>query len=591
VTGWRALRSRARQAYEVAAAAQPEHLATELVHNLAEALGGQVAYTVPTDRGRTVVQSWPPGLSSVPAAALDSAMTAPVDGGGEVVVIGPSRRGGSAGTLLRDTAVWLGVAARLARARAERDTADLRSRRLHAELSTARTLLARVRDLERHRLVAAITMTTLRDLAEVARLLRAVDEDGAGLARARESLDELIDEFRVVVRGVFPAMLPDRGPRAALAELAATLPRPVSFTGDLGRRVGWQLESGFYHAVAAVLNLLGDQDSPDPVNVVFGRDDALRARISATFPSTAAELRTMLTHDVDRVAALGGEMTCAVLDGAAVVTVRLAERVEQIVPASAGLAGSAVYQQVRELVRQGQQAFAGQPESAAWDAVAERFACPPRLAVVAGAPPAAPGVSVVVVDAVADRALAEEFLADDGPHASVDAVLCGSTPPAEFRKALLGGRNRVVLATVDEGERVVASLVARAPVIAARRAVVAMAELVRALPEDHRLRWAVDRILVDAHEFAELDLLDDLERGGLLRGVASAAARLLGGDGVDPSTRLGLSAGATAAQIRAAANDAVARWRAHGEHPATGGRDRAACEILVRTAEGLLLVS
>jgi hypothetical protein len=479
----------------------------------------------------------------------------------------------------------------LVRLRAERDAADLRARRLHGELATARTLLARVRDLERHRLVAAITTTTLRDLAEVARWLHAVAEDGSGLTQAQEALDELLDEFRVVVRGVFPAMLPDRGPRAALEELAATLPRPVGFTGDLGRRVGWQLESGFYHAVAAALNLLAGKASAEPVTVAFGRDDALRARMSAAVPWTSDQLRTMISHDVERVAVLGGEMTCAVLDGSAVVTVRLAERIEHVAPARADgapLVGSALHQQVRELVRQGQQAFAGRPELAGWDAVAERLTTLPRLAVLGGSVPAAAGVSVLAVDAVADRAQAEEFLADDGPRGSVDAVLCPSAPPPEFRKALHAGRNRVVLATLDSADAVVASLAARGPVIAARRAVVAMAELVRALPRDHRLRWAVDRILVDAHEFAELDLLDELERGDLLRGVASAAVRLLGGDGVDPVSRLGLSAGATATQITTAAREAVVRWRAYGEHPAIGGRDRAACEVLVRTAEGLV---
>jgi hypothetical protein len=93
---------------------------------------------------------------------------------------------------------------------------------------------------------------------------------------------------------------------------------------------------------------------------------------------------------------------------------------------------------------------------------------------------------------------------------------------------------------------------------------------------------------IDAHDFAELDLLDDLERGDLLCEVASSAARLLGADGVDPRSRLGLPESATNVEIRSRARDEVIRWRAHAEHPATSGCDRAACEVLVRTAEGLL---
>ncbi|MFD0206032.1 MULTISPECIES: hypothetical protein [Saccharothrix] len=588
VPGLRRLMSGYRAPYEVAAAEPPQRLAAALVRNLAEGVGGEVAYAVPSGRTHAVVESWPPGVSSVVAAVG----VARVDGGGSVFVVAPSRWDDEARVMLRDTAVWLGTAVRLERLRADRDAADLRARRLRTELSTARTRLARVRDLERQRLVGAITTTTLRDLAGVRTLLRAVAEEGAGLEAAQEALDELIDDFRSVVRGVFPAMLPDRGARAALEELAATLPRPVNFTGDLGPRAGWQLESGFYHAVASALNLLAGREHPRAVTVVLGRDDALRARVTASGPLSAQDLLTALGHDIERVAVLGGEMTCGVVDGSAVVTVRLAERTEPVAvtrfdPAVVGR--SAIYRQVRDLVRQGQAATDGLPERAAWDAVAERLTMPPRLAVVGPDPDfAAPGVAVLVVDAPADRALAEEFLADDGPRGGVDAVLCQSAPTHEFRTALRAGRNRVALAVAGSSEALVSALAARGPAIAARRAVAAMTELVRALPGDHRLRWAVERVGVDAHEFAELDLLHDLERGDLLRGVASAAARLLGADGVDPRSRLGLPESATTDEISAKARDEVTRWRAHAEHPVTGGRDRAACEVLVRTAEGLL---
>lgn len=580
--------------YEVAAVEPPERLAAALVRNLAECVGGQAAYAVPAERSHAVVESWPAGLSGVAGAVG----TEPVAGGGSVFVLAPSRWDDAARTVLRDTAVWLGLAVRFARLRADHDAADLRARRLRAELDTARARLARVRDLERHRLVRAITATTLRDLAEVRKWLRAAmnETGGTGLGQAQDALDDLIDDFRIVVRGVFPAMLPDRGPRAALEELAATLPRPVSFTGDLGRRTGWQLESGFYHAVAAALNLLADKESRHPVTVTFGRDDALRARIGAPGTLTADELRTALGQDIERVAVLGGDMVCGVVDDTVVITVRLAERIEPVAPPRAdpaALERCAIYQQVRDLVRQGQEATENTPDRAGWDTVAERLGMPPRLAVVGsgagrGEVPDVPGVSVLVVDAQADRALAEEFLADDGPRGGVDAVLCRSTPAQEFRDALRGGRHRVVLAEAGALAATVAALAARGPVLAARRAVVAMTGLVPALPADHRLRWAVERAGVDAHEFTELDLLDDLARGGLLRGVGSAAARLLGADGVDPRSRLGLPVEATDTDVTAAAGDAVTRWRAYAAHPAIGGRDRAACEVLVRTAEGLL---
>ncbi|MEU4767560.1 hypothetical protein AB0H12_30330 [Actinosynnema sp. NPDC023794] len=593
VPGLRRLMSGYRAPYEVAAAEPPERLTAALVRNLADGVGGEVVHAVPSGRTHAVVESWPPDVSSVGGAVG----VAQVDGAGSVFVSAPSRWDDEARAMLRDTAVWLGTAVRLERLRADRDAADLRARRLRTELGTARTRHARVRDLERQRLVGAITTTTLRDLAGVRTLLRAVAVEGTGLQAAQEALDELIDDFRDVVRGVFPAMLPDRGARAALEELAATLPRPVDFAGDLGPRTGWQLESGFYHAVASALNLLAGREHPQAVTVVFGRDDALRARATAAGPLTTDDLLTALGHDIERIAVLGGEMTCGVLDGSAVVTVRLAERTEPVPVTGfdpAVVARSAVYRQVRDLVRRGQAATDGLPERAAWDAVAERFTTPPRLAVVGPDPDFAARtvteqrVAVLIVDAPADRALAEEFLAADGPRGGVDAVLCRSTPTHEFRAALRAGRNRVALAETGSSAALVSALAARGPVIAARRAVAAMTELVRALPGNHQLRWEVERVGVDAHEFAELDLLHDLERGDLLRGVASSAARLLGADGVDPRSRLGLPESATTDEISSRARGEVTRWRAHAEHPATGGRDRAACEVLVRTAEGLL---
>ncbi|MDA3650212.1 hypothetical protein LZ318_24800 [Saccharopolyspora indica] len=576
-----------RPPHEIAAAEPPERLAAALVRNLAECTGGKTAYAVPTERSHVVVESWPPGLSGV-ADAVGAEQVGST--GGALFVIAPGKWDDAARALLRDTAAWLDVAVQLARLHVDHAAADQRARRLNAELNSARARLARVRDLERHRLVQAITATTLRDLGEVRKSLRAVTEEGT--ERAAAVLEDLIDDFRSVVRGVFPAMLPDRGPRAALEELAATLPRAVSFEGDLGRRAGWQLESGFYHAVAAALNLLAGKASAHPLTVTFGRDDALRARIHAPGAPAEAELRYALGQDVERLAVLGGGMECVVVDGAAVITVRLAERVELAPPAvdPAELERSAVYRKVRELVRQGQAAVGGAPGRAEWDAVAERLTMPPRLAVVGPGGDIKGGAlaSIIVFDTPADRELAEELRADDDPRGGVDGVLCRVPAAPEFREALLTGRNRVVLAESGSVGSLAARLAAHGPVIAARRAVVAMRELVRGLPAGHQLRWAVERVGADAHEFAELDLLDDLERGGVLRVAATAAARLLGADGIDPRTRLGLPPSATDEEVLTAARAAVTRWRAHAEHPANGSRDRAACEVLVRTAEGLL---
>jgi len=284
-----------------------------------------------------------------------------------------------------------------------------------------------------------------------------------------------------------------------------------------------------------------------------------------------------------------------VVDGSAVVTVRLAERIEPVADRETPpFEHSALYRRVRDLVWQGQQA-AG-PDRVRWDAVAERMALPARLAVVIDSvagdlvPESTRGVTVIVSARPADQALAEEFLADGGPQGAIDAVLCLVPPEPAFRVALRSARQRVTLTESASVAELAGRLAAWGPVIAARRALVTVTELVRELPVDHPLRWAVDRTGAQAHEIAELDLLDDIQRGSsrLLQGVSMDAARLLGAHGTDARTRLGLAANADDGQIRVAAERAAAGWRAHAEHPATGGRDRMACEVLARTAEGLL---
>ena len=582
---------KAQRPHEIAAIVPPEELVTALVRNLAGTVGGQAAYRV----GSELVAAWP-APTGLPETARE-----PVAGGGVVVVAGPKRWGDREQAVLRETAGWLGMAARLDRLRADRDRAAARAEALRVEVRTARERFAQVRELERRRLVRAITTTTLRDLDDVRRRLRSLDESLAGggageLEEVRDALDELLDEFRTVVRGVYPSILPDRGPRAALEELAATLPRPVRFDGDLGRRVGWEVESGLYHAVAAVLNVLAGADRESPVAVDFSREDALHVLVTAPAGDlSAAALRAALDHDAERLAVLGGALRHTVTGGAAVVSIRLSERVDPVVLTPPSVTHSGLYQRICDLVRQG--AATDGPDRPRWAAVAERLTGPPRVAVVRDPSTpreSAPGVVVVDVVGAADESLAEEFLADNGPRGAIDAVLCLVQPSPAFRAALRWGRQRVTLSESMSLAELARAVVSRGPVIAARRAIVTVRELTAALPADHPLRWAIDRIGAATHEIAELDLLDDLERGDtrLLRGAGWGAAvdavRLLGARGADPRTRLGLPADAHDGHVREAADHAVRRWRTHAERPGTGGRDRAACEVLARTAEGML---
>src|SRR5262249_44599963 len=95
--------------------------------------------------------------------------------------------------------------------------------------------------------------------------------DAAGaqqaLARARTTLDELLDRFRVIARGVYPSVLRDQGPSGALEELATDLPRPVRVSGRPSRRLSWEVESGIYWLAASAMQQLASQPNEQPLRV------------------------------------------------------------------------------------------------------------------------------------------------------------------------------------------------------------------------------------------------------------------------------------------------------------------------------------
>ncbi len=237
--------------------------------------------------------------------------------------------------------------------------------RLADQLAQVEADLAAVREVERQRLAGWVLAGTTRQLAEVTRrwqdcasAVRANPEHALGVLRGlRRSVNDLIDDFWTVVRAVHPSMLRSRGTVAALSELAAQLPRGVRFTGDLGRRVGWEVESGIYHATAAALNALTESaeatGNPDvsavpdvagtsdvtcaaavagaagpPLSVRFMRADGrLIVRISDPSPRPAGEVKAALADDMHRTEALGGGLNYYVSgSGAGLVELWLPER-------------------------------------------------------------------------------------------------------------------------------------------------------------------------------------------------------------------------------------------------------------------------
>ncbi|WP_433273157.1 hypothetical protein ACQPZA_21580 [Pseudonocardia xinjiangensis] len=225
---------------------------------------------------------------------------------------------------------------------------------LAAQLQASRQRLARAREVERRRLVLELAHVTgdrvaaLRAEVAAARagLVEVWPEDARSakeaLARARVGLDELLDRFRVIARGVYPAVLRDQGPAAALEEVAADLPRPVRLTGSLGGRLDWEIESGLYYVAASAMQALAAGPAERELVVGLGRADG-RATVHIDDPApavTAQDVRTALADDVERLVALGGELDLVGPDDGAAgllgLRAWLPDRIEPAVDAGAG---------------------------------------------------------------------------------------------------------------------------------------------------------------------------------------------------------------------------------------------------------------
>ncbi|TPW77897.1 hypothetical protein [Schumannella soli] len=480
--------------------------------------------------------------------------------------------------LLDETCEWIAATVRAARAMRTLDRARRDADQREKEAERAEVRAARVREGERIRLVETITTATVHDLAALRELLATAPDD-VDWPAIHASAERLIADLRDAVRGVFPAMLPDRGAEETLRELAAALPVPVDVTGGLGRRAGWDIESGFYHAVAGALTTVARIGGRTSLRL--HRADALVARIGSTQPVDAAHLTFALAVDAERIASLGGALVARELGDAVEVEVTMPDRSEvtSLPIGNRQIESRPVHGRVATLVE-----VAGLPA----DELAscrDALVAPVTLLVVQGPLPAPmSGVQTVLCDAAPDGALAAEIGDRDGRWGAVDAVVCALAPRRGFAAGLRPGQ--LLFRDGVAPAEAVSALAARAPVLAARRVLERLAA--RAAEEGSAaLRWQIDELRAGAHELAEDALLDDVARGQAPDIVDAAAARLAGAEGGEVHVRLGLPADADAEQVRTEALAALARWQHAAATPGSAPRRRAA-EVLERSAAGLL---
>jgi hypothetical protein len=133
---------------------------------------------------------------------------------------------------------------------------------------------------------------------------------------------------------------------------------------------------------------------------------------------------------------------------------------------------------------------------------------------------------------------------------------------------------------------------ARRDVLKARAALLALGSIVRdgEVEDAKSLAAELERIEAGAHEFAEIALLNALHtRAVVLPEDARAdAERLLGADGADLHSRVGVAVDAPQETVEARLNEALGQWRIRAENPLASREAVTAARVLVRTTEGLL---
>ena len=227
---------------------------------------------------------------------------------------------------------------------------------LAAETAASRRRLEVAREVERRRLVTELQGATAERLAafrqSITDAAEALEDAGTRTAddtemarhhvgEARERATELIDRFRVIARGVHPAVLREQGPRSALEEVIADLPRSVHLSGRLAERLPWEIESGLYYAAASAISLLAARGGRPPLEVHLDRHgDVVEVRVTDDDPDDADELRAALADDVDRLAALGGALDLVDHGGRLELRAWLPDRLRPVVlDAGEGAAG------------------------------------------------------------------------------------------------------------------------------------------------------------------------------------------------------------------------------------------------------------
>jgi signal transduction histidine kinase len=137
-----------------------------------------------------------------------------------------------------------------------------------------------------------------------------------------------MDELRAFVRGIHPKVLTDVGLVAALDQLPAAMPLPMTVTSALDTRPPAHVETTAYFAAAEALTNVVRHSRATRAIVTLDRDgdDVVVEVRDDGVGGAAARPDSGLTWMADRLAAVGGTLTVASPDGGpTVVRMRIPE--------------------------------------------------------------------------------------------------------------------------------------------------------------------------------------------------------------------------------------------------------------------------
>jgi signal transduction histidine kinase len=186
---------------------------------------------------------------------------------------------------------------------------------LSAELQASRTRIVEAGDEARRRLERDLHDGAQQRFVSASLLLRMAlsrvgDELRPELERVAAELNAGLSELRELAHGIHPAVLSDRGLRAAVDALAARSSLPVTVRGELPQRPAPAVELALYFTVAeALTNVAKYAHAREAVVTLEGDDDQATVQIAddgrgGADPAAGSGLRGL----VDRLGALRGHL-------------------------------------------------------------------------------------------------------------------------------------------------------------------------------------------------------------------------------------------------------------------------------------------